>query len=331
MGVHRVWLTIADHFEPLRGGVNLERGLNRVEKWRRRWPEIASRHADSTGRQPVYSFFFPEEEYRPVLMDPLAAMKEMGIGDVEIHIHHDREGQQSFVDRMEGFKEILYARHGLLRKERGQIRFGFIHGSWALDNSLPGGQYCGLNNELTLLRDLGCYADFTLPSAPSLAQARMVNTIYWAQDDPLRPKSYDTGLPLTPGGSSRGDLLMIAGPLALNWVERRGVLPRLETGELAAHNPVTPERVRLWLEFAPRIGHDMFIKLFAHGALEVNLTQLLSRDLDFVFQSVRRECERRGAELHFVSAWEMKQAVDTAAMAPDRGSAAAVHDAPTWN
>ena len=33
--------------------------------------------------------------------------------------------------------------------------------------SLPDGRWCGLNNELILLRDLGCYADFTLPSAPS--------------------------------------------------------------------------------------------------------------------------------------------------------------------
>ena len=53
----------------------------------------------------------------------------------------------------------------------GELRFAFIHGNWSLDNSRPDGRWCGLNNELILLRELGCYADFTLPSAPSDTQA----------------------------------------------------------------------------------------------------------------------------------------------------------------
>ena len=168
-------------------------------------------------------------------------MTEAGIADVEVHLHHDGEGEQNFVERINGFTEILHARHGLLRKHSGKIVFGFIHGNWALDNSLPGGRWCGLNNEITLLRDLGCYADFTLPSAPSPAQTRMINTIYWASDDPARPKSHDTGVPVRVGKTLCGDLLMIPGPLALNWSSRKfGLLPRLETGELAASQPGDP-------------------------------------------------------------------------------------------
>ena len=53
----------------------------------------------------------------------------------------------------------------------GRVVFGFIHGNWALDNSRPDGKYCGLNNEITLLRDLGCYADFTMPSGASPTRA----------------------------------------------------------------------------------------------------------------------------------------------------------------
>ena len=34
------------------------------------------------------------------------------------------------------------------------------------DSGLPGGRHCGLNNELTLLKQLGCYADFTFPAVP---------------------------------------------------------------------------------------------------------------------------------------------------------------------
>ena len=81
----------------------------------------------------------------------------------------------------------------------GEVKYGFIHGNWALDNSLPDGKHCGVNNELDVLRETGCYADFTLPSAPSPAQTRTINRIYYAIDDPLRPKSHDTGVPVGSG------------------------------------------------------------------------------------------------------------------------------------
>ena len=308
--IRRVWFTIADHFEPFRGRADLEKARSRVASWSLAWPAIASRHTDSAGRSPVYTFFYPEEEYHPALIDPLSKLARAGIADVEVHIHHDREGEQNFVDRISRFTETLHSRHGLLHQEDGQVRFGFIHGNWALDNSLPDGRWCGLNNELILLRELGCYADFTLPSAPSASQTRIVNTIYWAIDDPKLPKSHDSGVPLTPGSSASGDLLMIPGPLALNWTERsHGVLPRLETGELAAHNPITRKRVRLWLEFAPMIGGDLFLKVFAHGALEPNARHLLEGDLDRTLQLLVDECRQRSAVLHFVSAWEMREAV----------------------
>ncbi len=303
---------IADHFEPFCGLADAAIARRRTVTWCQKWPAIAHRHCDSTGNPPRYSFFYPEEEYRPHLLESLAEMAEAGIADVEVHLHHDGEGEQNFLDRISRFKETLFERHGLLRKQAGKIVFGFVHGNWALDNSLPSGRWCGLNNEITLLRDLGCYADFTLPSAPSPAQTRMVNTIYWATDDPLRPKSHDTGIPVRAGETSCGDLLMIPGPLTLNWSSRKlGVLPRLETGELAASNPVTRQRVRLWLNYAPRIGDDLFIKLFAHGAREDNAAQLLERDLDLTFQLLRNECAEYGSALRYLTAWEMRDAVES--------------------
>lgn len=290
-----VYVMIADHFEPLRGGASDELARARVRRWREAWPLIAARHRDSEGRSPVYTFFYPEEEYRPFLIEPLADMARAGIGDVEIHIHHDGEGEGDFRDRMSNFIEILHRRHGLLHAVDGRVRFGFIHGNWALDNSRPDGRFCGLNNELTILKELGCYADFTLPSAPSPAQTHIINSIYWAKDDPHSPKSHDRPAPV-----GQGHLLLIQGPLALNW-SKLGV----EVGELAGHNPVTRERVRLWLRFAPRIGGAAFVKLFAHGAWETNMDALLNRELDRTFELLAEEC----AELHYVSAWDMYQAI----------------------
>jgi hypothetical protein len=167
----RVWLMIADHFEPFCSQADTSIAHRRTAMWSRKWPAIASRHRDSVENHPRYTFFYPEEEYCPEVLDSLAEMAEAGIADVEVHLHHDGEGEQNFLDRINSFKKNLFERHGLLRKQAGKIVFGFIHGNWALDNSLPDGRWCGLNNEITLLRDLGCYADFTLPSAPSAATA----------------------------------------------------------------------------------------------------------------------------------------------------------------
>jgi hypothetical protein len=280
-----------------------------VARWRRDWPEIASRHRDSDGNCPRYTYFYPQEEYRPELLDPLAAMTRMGNSDVEIHIHHDGEGENNFLDRMEGFRETLWNRHGLLRKIDGRVVFAFIHGNWALDNSRPDGRYCGLNNELTLLNRLGCYADFTLPSAPSATQTRIVNTIYWAKDDPLRPKSHDSGIVAMPGGSETGDLLMIPGPLGFTPRAGNRWLPRIDMGELAGYAMPSRERVRGWLRTAPRLGDTIFIKLFTHGAQERNFVPLLSGGLDRLFESVKEECAAAGLLLHYATAWEMYRAV----------------------
>ena len=37
---------------------------------------IARRHVDSAGRPACYTFFYPEEQYHPGVMDALAAMRE---------------------------------------------------------------------------------------------------------------------------------------------------------------------------------------------------------------------------------------------------------------
>jgi len=304
----RLWLLFADHFEPLWNRADERIGLERVARWATCWPAIAAKFQDSTGRPPRYTFFYPEEEYRPRLLEPLARMASDGIADVEVHLHHDGEGQQNFVDRICNFTDTLFSRHGLLRKANGKLTFGFIHGLWALDNSRPDGRFCGLNNEISLLRDLGCYADFTMPSGASPTQARLINTIYWAVDDPHKPKSYDTGLPVTPGGTAAGDLLMIPGPFGLRWVRR--LLPRIEFSELCSYDHASEYRVRRWLELAPRIGDDIFLKLFTHGTQERHSQYLLEGGLEFALSLITQECQRAHLDLHFSTAWEMRQAVD---------------------
>jgi hypothetical protein len=307
--VRHVWLTIADHYEPFWERVDLSTARRRVQAWRTQWPKIAaSVGTDHWNSLPRYTFFYPAEQYHPEMLDALAELTHQEIADVEVHLHHDGEGRDSFVHQIASFETRLVDRHGLLRQVDGRTRFGFIHGNWALDNSLPDGRWCGLNDEITLLRDLGCYADFTMPSGACPSQPRTINSIYWCTDDPVAPKSYDHGELVRPGAGASGDLLMIPGPLGLRWKGR--VVPRMETGELAVYDPPTAYRARRWFDLSPRIGEHLFLKLYTHGAVESNLEYLLGKGLHDLFSLVRAETERHRAEIHFVSAWQMYLAIE---------------------
>lgn len=316
----RLWVSITDHYEPLGGRVAIERALSRVSRWQEAWPRIAdAAPRDAAGKRPCYSFFYPEEEYRAELLSPLAEMTRDGIGDVEVHIHHDRDTAAGFTQKMSAYCRRLSDDHGLLHDHNGRLVFGFIHGNWALDNSLPDGRLCGVTGEIELLRDLGCYADFTMPSMPSPTQGRVVNQVYWCTGTPGRPKAFDRGIEATVGGGTQGDLLMITGPLGLRYFER--MMPRVETGELASYDPPSAYRVKRWFDLAPMVGEDMFLKLYTHGAREDNADALLGTGakaggLEQMFRWLHEAAEERGVELHWASAYEMFCAVEALTHGP---------------
>ena len=306
----RAWIAITDHFEPLGLEGSIEHALARVARWRDRWPRIADDSPrDAAGQRPQYSFFYPQEEYRRDLLDGIAEIVRLGVSDVEVHLHHDNEQRDTFTLKVTDFCRRLTDDHGLLRQKDGRTVFGFIHGNWALDNSSPDGKWCGLTGEIALLRDLGCYADFTMPSLPEPTQGRVVNQIYWCTSNPdSRPRSFDHGIEATVDGGRRGDLLMITGPVGLRFHGR--LIPRLETGEIAGYDMPTPSRVHQWFDLAPMIDGDLFLKLYTHGAAERNLNSLLQGGLSNLFRWLAEEAARRGIEIHWATAWQMYQAVD---------------------
>jgi hypothetical protein len=309
----RLWVAITDHYEPLvTGKCSIDQARSRVDTWVNRWPAIAlGAPLDSVGRPPCFTFFYPQEEYRADLLQSLAELSRSGMTDVEVHIHHADDTVQTLRDKLTTFLDRLEHDHGLLHRQDGRRIFGFIHGNWALDNSLPGGRWCGVTGEIQLLRDLGCYADFTMPSVPSPTQSRIVNRIYWTNGDPSKPRGFDQGTEATPGAGRQGDLLMIEGPLGLRWRERR-----IETGELAHYDPPTPYRVERWLDLAPQLGQDIFLKLFGHSAREDNAGVLLGTGFNRgtlapMFEWIAEAARRRGLELHWVSAYGMWRAIDS--------------------
>ena len=74
-----------------------------AQRWVRRWPLIAARHADAARRTPCYTFFYPEEQYHAAAIDALSRLAGMDIADVEVHLHHDADSEGAFVDRVGRF------------------------------------------------------------------------------------------------------------------------------------------------------------------------------------------------------------------------------------
>ena len=298
----------------------LAQGMARVAHWQRRWPEIAAAAPrDASGRPPKFTFFYPQEEYEHEILSALEGMHRDGIADVDVHIHHDNDTNAGFREKITSFCNRLHEHHGFLRMHHGRLVFGFIHGNWALDNSRPDGRWCGVTGELQALRDLGCYADFTMPSLPSATQGHIANRIYWTTGDPTKPRGFDHGLDAVPGGGRRGDLMMIPGRWACGSANR--LVPRIEAGELAAYDQPTAYRVNGWLDLAPRIGEDIFLKLYGHTAREDNAAALLgelprSGSLQPMFRDIHATAAARGLELHWVTAYEMFCAVERLTAAP---------------
>jgi len=318
-GPVHVMFCFVDHFEPMWRGADLSVQRARVDRWCRDYRAMAGAHRDADGRPPQHSFFYPEEEYSPEHLDKLSALCADGFGEIEVHLHHDNDTEANFRESISRFCRILHQRHGALPRDPddGQLKFGFIHGNWSLDNSRPDGRWCGLNNELVLLRELGCYADFTLPSAPSDTQTGISNAIYYATDDPQAPKSHDRGTPVQVGGSASGDLMIIQGPLGLNWRERRhGLLPRIENSDVRSGCPPTPARVDAWVRTGIHVqGRPewVFVKVHTHGTQEQDMDTLLGAPMDAMHSYLESTYnDGRRYVLHYVTARECYNIINAA-------------------
>lgn len=300
-----VLLCVADHFEPLWGDPTVSVARRRVENWITRYPQLFNRFRDSDGRPPRHSFFFPIDQYVPEHVDALARLCRDGFGEVEIHLHHDHDTADNLRSMLTRFGQLFSERHRLLgRRKNGSIAYGFIHGNWALDNSRPDGRWCGVNNELDILRQTGCYADFTLPSAPSPTQTRTINQIYYAVDDPCCAKSHDTGIRAGTQPPQPNALMMIQGPLMLDWKRRK-----LENGCLQKSQPPSLSRLDRWLDAqisVPQRPDWLFVKLHTHGAPESNQEVLLGEPMAAFHRGLAERAARDSRfHFHYVTAREM--------------------------
>lgn len=312
-------LCIADHYEPKQYRPSAEVSRARVRRWIEDYPRQFERFRDSDGRTPRHTFFFPAEEYEPEYLDALAQLCRHGFGEVEIHLHHDNDTPENFRRTLLEFKKTLAERHGLLARDpiRGEPVYGFIHGNWALNNSRPDGKYCGVNHELDVLRETGCYADFTMPSAPHPTQTKKINSIYYAVDDPTRTKSHNYGVDVGSADAPERSLLLIQGPLVFDWSRRKyGLLPRLENACIQRSQPARIERMDNWLRArvqVPARPDWFFVKLHTHGGAEENHDVLLGEPMVRFHQDLaQRMRDDPRFHVHYVTAREMYNLVKAA-------------------
>lgn len=332
-GPRHLIFCVADHFEPFRGGASRDTALAIVRRWCDEYPLMADALAGADGRPPPHTFFYPEEEADPECLAMLAGLCARGYGEVEIHLHHRHDTADGLRAKLESFRDRLHGEYGCLGTDGdGRIRYGFVHGNWALCNSRPDGDWCGVNDELTVLAETGCYADFTFPSAPSPTQPRTVNAIYRAHSTPDRPRSHDSGMPArclpepptpvlqhsnTPASPpSPNGLLLVQGPLALDWRRRKaGILPRIENGAISAVNPPTSGRVALWCAQGIHVAGRpewVFVKVYTHGGVTGNADVLLGEGARALYGCLRRLHDGDHWRVHPVTAREMSNVIRAA-------------------
>ena len=91
-----ILFAMADHFEPeQRPGDSPDLQMERVTSWIAGYESRYAGHGDSEGRPPQHTYFFPQEQYRPSILDALAEHCAGGFGEVEVHIHHDADSEKS--------------------------------------------------------------------------------------------------------------------------------------------------------------------------------------------------------------------------------------------
>lgn len=310
--IKNIYVCVADHYEPYFGSATQEKARQRVSIWIDSYLKAINNHVDSNGRHPQHSYFYPEEEYDEWILDKLSELHKKDLGDVEIHLHHDNDTADNLEITLNNFKEKLFSKHNLLRKdESGNIVYGFIHGNWALDNSRPDGKWCGVDNELDVLIKTHCKYDMTMPSAPSNTQTSTINEIYLAKNKGTC-KSHDKGRTLKAGDKiNKNELLMIQGPLTLNWKSRKlGLIPRIESSELSYDAPPTKERVELWESCNISVTdaeEHVFVKLHTHGLEDDNVNMFFNNGgFNTLWTSLEEKyVNKPDYKLHYVTAWEM--------------------------
>jgi hypothetical protein len=317
--VHLI-LALADHFEPAIDPTSGQKRAPRMEQerrvqfWRREYPKLADRWRDQEGRPFVHTYFYPAEQYDEGLVELLADLCHDGWGEVEVHLHHGI----SLPDTAENTRRLLAElrdqlayRHHCLAVEDGsdQPRYAFVHGDFALANC-AGGPFCGVDSEMKILAETGCYADFTFPAAPfHPAQIGKINSLYECALPLEQSAPQRRGKDLQVGRRPEIFPLMVEGPLVFDFKRSwRSGRATLESASITSGRPMTLQRLSAWKQARIHVhGRPdwLFIKLHCHGMDPTQKEELLGEPMRRFLQELVDGARERNETLHFVTARAM--------------------------
>ncbi len=321
--VHLV-IAMANHFEP---AIDPESGQKRVprseqerrlEWWSREYPGAVDRWRDHDGRPFVHTYFYPAEQYDEGLLQMLADHCHAGWGEVEVHLHHgitQPDTAENTRRVLMEFRDQLTFRHRCLAMEEGsdQPRYAFVHGNFALANS-AGGQFCGVDSEMKILAETGCYSDFTLPTGlHHSAQTTKMNSLYECGLPLDQCAPHRSGRDLSSGRRPQTFPLIVQGPLLADWSAGLRSPKRLfETSAITRHCPMSLRRLALWKRARITVqGRPdwIFIKVHCHGMDPTQKDAVMGVSFRKFLEELVTGATERSETLHFVSAREMTNIV----------------------
>lgn len=309
--------TVANHFEPAwkaGGAYDLDTQRRRLDEYHKLARRTGEAVTDADGTKFRHTNFYPAEQYDFQILEQMAAMQSEGLGEVEIHLHHGIEKpdtadnlRKSLVE----FRDRLAEEHLCLSRfdGAGAPRYAFVHGNLALANSAHG-KFCGVDDEMQILQETGCYADFTLPSAPQETQVSVINQIYECALPLTEKMPHRKGIRARVFGKQPQLPLIFTGPLVFNWTRRiKGLpVPRLEDGGLTDNQPSDLRRFRRWQSANITVKNRpewIFVKLYCHGFFDYDQSACIGEKAQRFFSEIVEAGERTGEyTVHFASARE---------------------------
>ncbi|MGB6383716.1 MAG: hypothetical protein WBD25_21535 [Terriglobales bacterium] len=319
-GPMHVILALADHFEPAIDPTDGQKRVprseqeRRLEYWISEYPKVVDGWRDHDGRPLVHTYFYPAEQYDEGLLEMLAEHCHAGWGEVEIHLHHGflhPDTAENTRRLLTEFRDQLAFRHRCLAVEESSTRpaYAFVHGNFALANSAAG-RFCGVDSEMQILSETGCYADLTMPSGIWHAtQIKKINSLYQCALPLDQPAPHRQGHNLTVGRVPNNPPLIIQGPLVTDLRRTlRSARPVLENGGITGANPPTMHRFSLWKQAQVRVlGRPdwLFIKLFCHGMNPTQKDAVMGDNFRKFLSALVSGAGDRKETLHFVAAREM--------------------------
>jgi len=317
--IHLIF-ALADHFEPAyvpgHGSARApyREQERRLEEWCRKYPSAFGEWRDHEGRPFTHTYFFPAEQYDRSHLDRLSEHCHSGWGEVEVHLHHGAQQPDTAENtrrQLTEFRDFLANRHHCLAylDDSPIPRYAFVHGNFVLANS-GGGRGCGVDSEMQVLAETGCYSDLTLPTgAFHPAQTAKINSLYECALPLHEVAPHRRGHDLRVNRPPHIFPLILQGPLLLDFKRSpRSRLGRVENGAITAPNPPTLRRLQLWKRAAITVlGRPdwLFIKLHCHSMDVRQQDCVIGEPMRQFVRDLVAGADDRSEVLHFVTAREM--------------------------